>query len=118
MYKKGHMAFFGEVMFELEGQTEGLRQEKCRCAAWGVGKIVVKGRLSYKIRLKIKEGGNGDFVLYPEFTETSLKGFQQDGDLMRFIEIVRRRQWHLTPVLLPGKSHGPRSLVGCSPWGR
>ena len=23
-----------------------------------------------------------------------------------------------TPVLLPGKSHGRRSLVGCSPWGR
>ena len=22
-----------------------------------------------------------------------------------------------TPVLLPGKSHGQRSLVGCSPWG-
>ena len=30
---------------------------------------------------------------------------------------VRRRQWHPTPVLLPGKSHGWRSLVGCSPWG-
>ena len=30
----------------------------------------------------------------------------------------RRRQWHPTPVLLPGKSHGWRSLVGCSPWGR
>ena len=29
-----------------------------------------------------------------------------------------RRQWHPTPVLLPGKSHGRRSLVGCSPWGR
>ena len=28
-----------------------------------------------------------------------------------------RRKWHPTPVLLPGKSHGPRSLVGCSPWG-
>ena len=25
--------------------------------------------------------------------------------------------WHPTPVLLPGKSHGQRSLVGCSPWG-
>ena len=25
--------------------------------------------------------------------------------------------WHPTPVLLPGKSHGWRSLVGCSPWG-
>ena len=24
-----------------------------------------------------------------------------------------RRQWHLTPVLLHGKSHGRRSLVGC-----
>ena len=29
-----------------------------------------------------------------------------------------RRQWHPTPVLLPGNSHGRRSLVGCSPWGR
>ena len=28
------------------------------------------------------------------------------------------RQWHSTPVLLPRKSHGWRSLVGCSPWGR
>ena len=28
-----------------------------------------------------------------------------------------RRWWHPTPVLLPGKSHGRRSLVGCSPWG-
>ena len=25
---------------------------------------------------------------------------------------------HPTPVLLPGKSHGQRTLVGCSPWGR
>ena len=29
-----------------------------------------------------------------------------------------RRQWYPTPVLLPGKSHGRKSLVGCSPWGR
>ena len=28
-----------------------------------------------------------------------------------------RRQWQPTPVLLPGKSHGRRSLVGCCPWG-
>ena len=34
------------------------------------------------------------------------------------IHIYRRRQWHPTPVLLPGKSHGRRSLVGCSPGGR
>ena len=31
---------------------------------------------------------------------------------------LQRRQWQPTPVLLPGKSHGRRSLVGCSPWSR
>ena len=34
------------------------------------------------------------------------------------IQGTRRRQWPPTPVLLPGKSHGQRSLVGCSSWGR
>ena len=29
----------------------------------------------------------------------------------------RRRQWHPTPVRLPGKSHGRRNLVGCHLWG-
>ena len=38
--------------------------------------------------------------------------------LYDFYSQVRRRQWHPTPVLLPGKSHGWRSLEGCSPWGR
>ena len=28
------------------------------------------------------------------------------------------KQWHPTPILLPGKSYGWRSLVGCSPWDR
>ena len=32
--------------------------------------------------------------------------------------LIRRRQWHPTPVLLYGKSRGWRSLVGCSPWCR
>ena len=34
------------------------------------------------------------------------------------LKMCQRRQWHPTPVLLPGKSHGWKSLVGCSPWGR
>ena len=37
--------------------------------------------------------------------------------MKHFVLKYWRRQWHPTPVLLPGKSHGPRSLVGCSPWG-
>ena len=32
--------------------------------------------------------------------------------------VIQRRRWHPTPVLFPGKSHGWRSLVGCSPWDR
>ena len=39
---------------------------------------------------------------------------------MIFRELIKvkwRRQWQPTPVLLPRKSHGRRSLVGCSPWG-
>ena len=32
-------------------------------------------------------------------------------------KIIWRRKWQPTPVLLPGKSHGWRSLVGYSPWG-
>ena len=34
-----------------------------------------------------------------------------------FRKIPWRREWQPTPVFLPGKSHGQRSLVGCSPWG-
>ena len=34
-----------------------------------------------------------------------------------FGNIPWRRKWQLTPVFLPGKSHGQRSLVGYSPWG-
>ena len=32
-------------------------------------------------------------------------------------KIPWRRKWQPTPVLLPGKSHGQRSLVGYSSWG-
>ena len=43
------------------------------------------------------------------------------GSITWFLSIKcsvnRRRWWHPTPVLLPGKSHGQRSLVGGSPWG-
>ena len=32
-------------------------------------------------------------------------------------DYIAERQWQSTPVLLPGKPHGRRSLEGCSPWG-
>ena len=46
-----------------------------------------------------------------------------NGLLVRVSDLVspgwslHRRQWHPTPLLLPGKSHGQRSLAGYSPWG-
>ena len=38
-------------------------------------------------------------------------------ELPKICSIIQywRRQWHPTPVLLPGRSHGRRSLEGCSP---
>ena len=46
--------------------------------------------------------------------EAELRGRGRDPSL----PVLGFRGWHPTPVLLPGKSHGWRSLVGCSPWGR
>ena len=47
---------------------------------------------------------------------TDWKGVRQDCILSPclfnlYAEYIRRRQWHPTPVLLPGESHGRRSLV-------
>ena len=49
--------------------------------------------------------------------ESRLKKVRPPNKMVSAREGERRRQWHPTPVLLPGKSHGQRSLVGCSPWG-
>ena len=41
------------------------------------------------------------------------------GDARDWVrKILWRRKWQPTSVFLPGKSHGQRSLVGYSPWGR
>ena len=45
----------------------------------------------------------------PAMWETWVQSLDQEDPL--------RRKWQPTPVLLPGKSHGWRSLVGYSPWG-
>ena len=51
------------------------------------------------------------------FLDIKLMGGERRG-IARSYGSSRRRQWHPTPVLLPGKSHGWRSLEGCSPWDR
>ena len=41
----------------------------------------------------------------------------EEAEIEQFYEDLRRRQWHPTPVLLPGESQGKKSLVGCHLWG-
>ena len=53
-------------------------------------------------------------TFYWNITKFIFETFQ----LIQKVKFSGLRQWHPTPVLLPGKSHGQRSLVGCSPWGR
>ena len=44
---------------------------------------------------------------------------QKDKHYDKLFEAFNIRwQWHPTPALLPGESHGRGILVGCSPWGR
>ena len=42
----------------------------------------------------------------------------KEKPVLVFQSYIRRRQWHPTPVLLPGESQGRGNLVGCRLWGR
>ena len=47
----------------------------------------------------------------------NLPTMRETGFDLRVQKIRWRRKWHPTPVFLPGKSHGQRSLVDSSLWG-
>ena len=51
------------------------------------------------------------------FLNEQCKEIKENNRISKTRDVFWRRQWHPTPVLLPGKSHGQRSLVGCRPWG-
>ena len=58
-------------------------------------------------------------VAYPFASQWSLGFLSHPLAILNNTPMDRwRKQWHPTPVLLPRKSHGQRSLVGCSPSGR
>ena len=46
------------------------------------------------------------------FLSDQCKETEENDRMGKTRDLFRRRQWHPTPVLLPGKSHGWRSLVG------
>ena len=58
------------------------------------------------------------FLVDLSLSMKNLTNSKSKKEIENFIRAkLRRRQWQPTLVLLPGKSHGRRSLVGCSPWG-
>ena len=50
--------------------------------------------------------------------ESQRVGYDWVTSLSLFTFMHWRRKRQPTPMFLPGESHGRRSLVGCSPWGR
>ena len=64
-------------------------------------------------------GINCRLMLAPlAFSSTRQQGFWLQLLFIPVLAGTWRRQWHPTPLLLHGKSHGRKSLGGCSPWGR
>ena len=60
------------------------------------------------------------FIVFPAGSDSKrvcLQG-RRPGFHLWVGKIPWKRKWKPTPVLLPGKSHGWRSLVDYSPWGR
>ena len=55
---------------------------------------------------------------YQIVTQGKLNVGEKNSEYRNYLLLPWRRQWQPTPVLLPGKPHGRRSLVGCSLWGR
>ena len=74
-------------------------------------------RLCIHERKKIRQMESTQEICHVRKRELELT-CEHTGIFIESLDPFRRRQWQPTPVLLPGKSHGQRSLVGCSPWGR
>ena len=102
-------------------------EKKCKKAKW------LSGEAS-QIAVKRREAkGKGEKERYthlnaelPRIARRDKKAFlsdhckeiEENNRMGKTRDLFWRRQWHPTPALLPGESHGRRSLEGCSPWGR
>ena len=58
--------------------------------------------------------GRSHFLVIVNSAAVNVAG---DAGSIPWVEIPWRRNWQPTPVFLPGKSHGQRSLAGYSLWG-
>ena len=121
----------GSLKVEEEGRREGQKRtmRKSQPSVAGVKVAGIKGCRRFPDLEKARKQNlpkisrkerNLDFPV--RATSDIRPAEPQITDMFCFKPVSWRRQWQCTPctgnVLLPGKSHGRRSLVGCSPWGQ
>ena len=113
----------------LPGKSHGWRS-LVGCSPWGRKESDTTERLHFHFSLSCIGEGNGNLLQCSHLENprdggawwTAIYGVAQSQTWLKQVSsssriIPQRRWWHPTLVLLPGKSHGRRSLVGCSPWG-
>ena len=107
--------------------TVGSDQDQPQEKEMQKGKMVVWGGLSWEKKRNKGEKErythlNAEFQRIAQrdkkgFLSDQCKEIEENNRMGKTRELSWRRQWHPTPVLLPGRSHGWRSLEGCGPWG-
>ena len=89
---------------------------------FGGSKITADGDCSHEIKRPLLFGRkvmtNLDSIFKSRDISLPTKVYLVKAMVFPVVMYGWRRQWQPTPALLPGKSHGRRSLVGCSPWSR
>ena len=96
---------------------------------WGCKESDTTEQLHFHFSLSCIGEGNGTPLQYSRLENPMEPGGLQSMGSLRvghdwatslslFTFMHWRRQWHPTPVFLPGESQGRGSLVGCRLWGR
>ena len=99
-------------------QSTGSRVHRLQ-QLWHVGSVVAAPRLwstdlvvvAHRLSCCVACG-----IFLDQGSDVCLLGQQVDSLPVR--KIFWRRKWQPTPIFLPGKYHGQRSLAGYSPWSR
>ena len=94
----------------------------CRCLFWGYCCTTagLRSRLSWscgELTVRYRAASQRSLVLKRLSGEESACQCRRHRFHPCPGKIPWRRKWQPTPVFLPRKSHGQRSLAGCSPWG-
>ena len=94
-------------------QIDGKTVEKRQTLFWGAPKSL---QIVSEV-MKLKDTWKKSYGQPRQHIKKQRYYFANKGPFSQGYSFTQRRQWQPTPVLLPGKSHGRRGLVGCSPWG-